>query len=53
MTLLTCLGQCFCRGAKTDIKNMDGKTALEVAELNDQTEAAELLKEAQDVKPEA
>ena len=43
----------FYRGAKTDIKNMDGKTALEVAELNDQTEAAELLKKAQDVKPEA
>ena len=51
--MLTCLGQCSCRGGKTDIKNMDGKTALEVAELNDQTEAAELLKKAQDVKPEA
>jgi hypothetical protein len=35
----------MCSGAGLTDKNQDGKTALEVAQLNEQTEIATLLKE--------
>lgn len=33
-----------CSGASLEAKNLDGKTALEVAELNEQSEVADLVK---------
>ena len=35
-----------CRGADVKIKNAEGKTAGEVAEMNEQAEVVELLKTA-------
>ena len=34
-----------CRGADLKVKNAEGKTAQEVAEMNEQEEVAKLLKE--------
>lgn len=48
-SLLSCVANC--RKADVSIKNSEGKTAGEVAELNEQAELVELLKG--DVKPEA
>ncbi len=46
---------CICtrRGADKEAKNLDGKTALEVAELNEQQEVIDALKNAKaEVKTE-
>lgn len=41
-----------CSKADTEAKNLDGKTALEVATLNSQDGVVELLKAAGEKKPE-